>query len=245
MLEIDIDDWTRFTDYRGYGKTDRVIERFWACLPPWSAERNARLLQFTTGTSRVPVNAFKYLQSSDSPHRFTIEKSRDSNYLRRSHTCFNRLDLPPYEDYGSPEPNSASQSSACPLYFSSWVVLAHRGLLACVGRLKALGKSKEWFNTVEIWKSRTIRPSTCWHTQRISFISAGSEGFVSPLSPLCFQFLLIKPFLFHTHTFYNIKYVIYHHPSLSFFPYTFWWSGPSTCSCNDLRANSDCHHYFS
>ncbi len=153
-----------------------------------------------TGTSRVPVNAFKYLQSSDSPHCFTIEKSRDPNCLRRSHTCFNRLDLPPYEDYGSPEPNSPSQSSACPLYFSSWVVLPHRGLLACVGRLKALGKSKEWFNTVGIWKPRTIHPSTCWHTQRISFISAGSEGFVSPLSPLCFQFFVHQAvFVPHPH----------------------------------------------
>jgi len=26
MTEIDMDDWTRFTDYRGYEKTNRVIE---------------------------------------------------------------------------------------------------------------------------------------------------------------------------------------------------------------------------
>ena len=32
MTEIDIDDWMRFTDYRGYEKTDRVIEWFWACF---------------------------------------------------------------------------------------------------------------------------------------------------------------------------------------------------------------------
>ena len=62
MTEIDMDDWTRFTDYRGYEKTDRVIEWFWACLRSWPAERKARLLQFTTGTSRVPVNGFKDLQ---------------------------------------------------------------------------------------------------------------------------------------------------------------------------------------
>jgi E3 ubiquitin-protein ligase NEDD4 len=28
MTEINMDDWTRFTDYRGYEKTDRVIEWF-------------------------------------------------------------------------------------------------------------------------------------------------------------------------------------------------------------------------
>jgi E3 ubiquitin-protein ligase NEDD4 len=30
--EIDMDDWMRFTDYRGYEKTDRVIESFYFIL---------------------------------------------------------------------------------------------------------------------------------------------------------------------------------------------------------------------
>ena len=97
------DDWTKFTDYRGYEKTDQVIEWFWQCIRSWPAERKSRLLQFTTGTSRVPVNGFKDLQGSDGPRRFTIEKSGDPQGLPRSHTCFNRLDLPPYQDYESLE----------------------------------------------------------------------------------------------------------------------------------------------
>jgi hypothetical protein len=97
------DDWTKFTDYRGYEKTDQVIEWFWQCIRSWPPERKARLLQFTTGTSRVPVNGFKDLQGSDGPRRFTIEKSGDPSGLPRSHTCFNRLDLPPYPDYESLE----------------------------------------------------------------------------------------------------------------------------------------------
>ena len=97
--EIDIDDWMQFTDYRGYEETDRVIEWFWACLRSWPAERRARLLQFTTGTARVPVNGFKDLQGRDGLNCFTIEKSGDPNGLPRSHMCFNRLDLPPYQDY--------------------------------------------------------------------------------------------------------------------------------------------------
>ncbi|KAK2465343.1 hypothetical protein APHAL10511_002697 [Amanita phalloides] len=103
MSEIDMDDWSKFTDYRGYEKTDKVIEWFWQCIRSWPAEKKARLLQFTTGTSRVPVNGFKDLQGSDGPRRFTIEKSGDPSGLPRSHTCFNRLDLPPYEDYESLE----------------------------------------------------------------------------------------------------------------------------------------------
>lgn len=103
MSEIDMDDWSKFTDYRGYEKTDRVIEWFWQCIRSWPLERKSRLLQFTTGTSRIPVNGFKDLQGSDGPRRFTIEKSGDPQGLPRSHTCFNRLDLPPYEDYESLE----------------------------------------------------------------------------------------------------------------------------------------------
>ena len=60
-----------------YEMTDRVVEWFWACLRSWPTERKMRLLQFTTGTSCVPVNGFKDLQGSDGPHRFTIEKSGD------------------------------------------------------------------------------------------------------------------------------------------------------------------------
>ena len=60
-------------------------------------------MQFATGTSRIPVNGFKDLQGSDGPRRFTIEKSGDPSQLPKSHTCFNRIDLPPYRDYATLE----------------------------------------------------------------------------------------------------------------------------------------------
>lgn len=59
----------------------------------------SRLLQFTTGTSRIPVNGFKDLQGSDGPRRFTIEKAGEVTQLPKSHTCFNRIDLPAYKSY--------------------------------------------------------------------------------------------------------------------------------------------------
>jgi E3 ubiquitin-protein ligase NEDD4 len=65
----------------------------------WPAEKKARLLQFSTGTSRIPVNGFKDLQGSDGPRRFTIEKSGAPTNLPSSHTCFNRIDLPPYATF--------------------------------------------------------------------------------------------------------------------------------------------------
>lgn len=97
------DDWAKFTDYRGYEVNDEVVQWFWKCVRSWPPERKSRLLQFATGTSRIPVNGFKDLQGSDGPRRFTIEKSGDPNQLPKSHTCFNRIDLPPYKDYATLE----------------------------------------------------------------------------------------------------------------------------------------------
>ncbi|NXD32198.1 PUB1 ligase, partial [Spelaeornis formosus] len=99
MSEIDVDDWQKHTDYRGYNPTDEVVEWFWKIVKGWPAERKARLLQFTTGTSRLPVNGFKDLQGSDGPRRFTVEKVLQSESLPKAHTCFNRIDLPQYATY--------------------------------------------------------------------------------------------------------------------------------------------------
>lgn len=103
MSEIDVDDWQKHTDYRGYNPSDEVIEWFWKIVRSWPAERKSRLLQFTTGTSRIPVNGFKDLQGSDGPRRFTIEKAGEITQLPKSHTCFNRIDLPAYKTYESLE----------------------------------------------------------------------------------------------------------------------------------------------
>ncbi|KLU88172.1 E3 ubiquitin-protein ligase hulA [Magnaporthiopsis poae ATCC 64411] len=97
IAEIDVDDWKKHTDYRGYTESDEVIQFFWQTVRSWDGEQKSRLLQFTTGTSRIPVNGFKDLQGSDGPRRFTIEKAGEINNLPKAHTCFNRLDLPPYK----------------------------------------------------------------------------------------------------------------------------------------------------
>merc|ERR1711939_901611 len=99
MSEIDVDDWAKHTDYRNCQSSDQIVLWFWQTVRSWPAEKKSRLLQFTTGTSKVPVNGFKDLQGSDGPRRFTIEKSGEISQLPKSHTCFNRLDLPPYPTY--------------------------------------------------------------------------------------------------------------------------------------------------
>ncbi|KAI9326055.1 hypothetical protein DFJ73DRAFT_767125 [Zopfochytrium polystomum] len=99
LADIDVDDWKKHTDYRGYSENDETIQNFWKAVRSWDNEKKANLLQFVTGTSRIPVNGFKDLQGSDGPRRFTIEKTGEIEQLPKSHTCFNRLDLPPYKSY--------------------------------------------------------------------------------------------------------------------------------------------------
>ncbi len=70
----------------------------------YSSEMRARLLQFVTGSSRVPLQGFKALQGSTGavgPRLFTIHLTNDVpiQNLPKAHTCFNRIDLPPYETY--------------------------------------------------------------------------------------------------------------------------------------------------
>lgn len=88
IAEIDVDDWKKHTDYRGYTENDEVIQFFWQTIRSWDGEQKSRLLQFATGTSRIPVNGFKDLQGSDGPRRFTIEKAGDMGNLPKAHTWY-------------------------------------------------------------------------------------------------------------------------------------------------------------
>lgn len=88
IADIDVEDWKKHTDYRGYQESDEVIQNFWKVIRTWDAEQKSRLLQFATGTSRIPVNGFKDLQGSDGPRRFTIEKAGEINALPKSHTWY-------------------------------------------------------------------------------------------------------------------------------------------------------------
>lgn len=100
VAEIDLEDWQKHTIYRNYNADDQQIQWFWQCIrEALSAHQRAQLLQFATGTSRIPVNGFKDLQGSDGPRKFTIERLEDVQQLPRSHTCFNRIDLPAYTSY--------------------------------------------------------------------------------------------------------------------------------------------------
>ncbi|XP_055022457.1 itchy E3 ubiquitin protein ligase b [Boleophthalmus pectinirostris] len=99
MQEIDLGDWQRNTIYRHYARSSKQIVWFWQFVKEMDNEKRMRLLQFVTGTCRLPVGGFADLMGSNGPQKFCIEKVGKENWLPRSHTCFNRLDLPPYKSY--------------------------------------------------------------------------------------------------------------------------------------------------
>uniref|UniRef100_A0A673Z680 E3 ubiquitin-protein ligase n=1 Tax=Salmo trutta TaxID=8032 RepID=A0A673Z680_SALTR len=98
--DVDVNDWRRHTVYKnGYCPNHPVIQWFWKAVLLMDAEKRIRLLQFVTGTSRVPMNGFAELYGSNGPQLFTIEQWGTADKLPRAHTCFNRLDLPTYESF--------------------------------------------------------------------------------------------------------------------------------------------------
>ncbi len=96
LPEIDIEDMKRNTEYSGYTPMSAQIRWFWNTVEQMTEEEKAQLLQFVTGTSKVPLDGFKALMGSGSIQKFNISKVTESTKLPSSHTCFNQLDLPEY-----------------------------------------------------------------------------------------------------------------------------------------------------
>uniref|UniRef100_A0A8C5GSA5 E3 ubiquitin-protein ligase SMURF1 n=1 Tax=Gouania willdenowi TaxID=441366 RepID=A0A8C5GSA5_GOUWI len=98
--KIDISDWKSNTRLKHCTPDSNVVKWFWKAVESFDEERRARLLQFVTGSSRVPLQGFKALQGAAGPRLFTIHQiDANANNLPKAHTCFNRVDIPPYESY--------------------------------------------------------------------------------------------------------------------------------------------------
>ena len=100
---LNLDEWKKHTVYKGEYANDRsehpVTKAFWAVVEGWDDERRARLLQWTTGSARLPVGGFAQLQQRDGVSRCFCLTSMPitSATYPRAHTCFNRIDLPLYD----------------------------------------------------------------------------------------------------------------------------------------------------
>ena len=117
LPDIDVDDWKNHTEYHNYQASSPQIQWFWRAVRSFDKEERAKLLQFVTGTSKVPLNGFGQLEGMNGFSRFNIHRDYgNKDRLPSSHTCFNRkhnrsaklthsltvtleLDLPEYESY--------------------------------------------------------------------------------------------------------------------------------------------------
>ena len=91
MPDVDVDDWKNNTDYHSYTQSSPQIQWFWRAVRSFDKEGRAKLLQFVTGTGKVPLNGFKELEGMNGFTRFSIHKDfGNKDRLASSHTCFNR-----------------------------------------------------------------------------------------------------------------------------------------------------------
>jgi hypothetical protein len=98
LPDIDKGELRAHTEYTGYVPASPIVQWFWEVVDELNKEDMARLLQFCTGTSKVPLDGFKALQGISGPQKFQIHRAYGPlDRLPAAHTCFNQLDLIEYE----------------------------------------------------------------------------------------------------------------------------------------------------
>ena len=96
---IDIEEWKLFTEYKSpYNSNHYIIKWFWEILSKLNPFQLSNFLQFSTGSSRVPLGGFQELESNrGNISRFTIIQipyvPKVINFIK-AHTCFNRIEIP-------------------------------------------------------------------------------------------------------------------------------------------------------
>lgn len=89
--EFDFSALEQATEYdAGFTADHRTIKHFWEVVHEFSDDQKRKLLQFTTGTDKVPVGGLSKLKL------IIARNGPDSERLPTAHTCFNVLLLPDY-----------------------------------------------------------------------------------------------------------------------------------------------------
>jgi len=118
--KIDVSDWKSNSKYRNLTFDSELVVWWWEIVTEFADLERARLLQFATGSSRVPIAGFSALRGTVSRIFLTMVSvtldlgatnkdmntiklftlvlvEADSDSLPKAHTCFNRIDIPLYE----------------------------------------------------------------------------------------------------------------------------------------------------
>jgi E3 ubiquitin-protein ligase HUWE1 len=97
---IDIQDWKDNTSYQGnyrYLANSTAVLLFWDYLKSLDQKDLAKVLQFSTGASRLPAGGFKNLKYLFTLYRTACDYAL-AIVLPKAHTCYSQLDLPDYRD---------------------------------------------------------------------------------------------------------------------------------------------------
>jgi hypothetical protein len=103
--DIDISDWEKNTKLvGGLTASSQEVKWFWKTLRLWASDGKhhllQNLLQFSTGSRRIPVGGFAQLVGfNGGKHLFTLAKGvhLSSTSLPTSHACICTVDIPPWE----------------------------------------------------------------------------------------------------------------------------------------------------
>ena len=99
---IDVNEWKQNSIYKGkFSKSSTCVKWFWEEIFKLNQENLRRFLQFSTGSSRVPINGFQNLESNRGELAKyclnSVPYNKNGNNYIRAHTCFNRLDVPQFK----------------------------------------------------------------------------------------------------------------------------------------------------
>ncbi|XP_060597968.1 E3 ubiquitin-protein ligase HACE1-like [Ruditapes philippinarum] len=95
--EINIQDWKDHTTYIDCTNQSKTVKWFWEILEEFTDQEKVLMLQFVTGSSRLPYGGFSKLTGGGGPQKFTISLvPYTQDLLPTASTCINFLRLPDY-----------------------------------------------------------------------------------------------------------------------------------------------------
>lgn len=91
LEEFDFEAIRGSAEYNGYNRNSQIIKDFWSIFENYSIAQKKKLLQFITGSDRLPASG------SSSVKMVIVRNGCDTERLPSSQTCFNTLLLPEYD----------------------------------------------------------------------------------------------------------------------------------------------------
>lgn len=77
LPDVDIDDLKAHTEYAsGYTASSPQIQWFWRAVRTFDRELCVKMIQFITGTGKIPVGGFESLMGMSGPQKMNIHKDR-------------------------------------------------------------------------------------------------------------------------------------------------------------------------